>query len=278
MRWQDVLAVPPRAEPIHIEEARRHLRLTEDDPRDEDALIEAWIAAAREAAEGETGRQLVLATRELRLDAFPSCRAIILPHPPLREVVSITYTDDGGNVHTMSLDDVIVDTTSEPGRIVLRSGKAWPSTNLQATDGVVIRYRAGHAVPFTATTVTSTVNALDHPFHDGDLVRLWNSGGALPAPLKERTDYFVVNVNGHTFQLSESDGGSPIAITDEGAGSHFIGLIPESIRAAMKLTLGSRFEHREDIIVGAIGSELPQAARSLLWLHKVWYSGPVGVT
>lgn len=278
MLWADVLVVPPRAEPMHLEEARQHIRLTEDDPRDEDGLIEGWIASARESAEDETGRQLVLATWELVLNGFPPCGAIVLPHPPLRQVVSITYTDADGDDTSMSLDDVIVDAASEPGRIALKHGKSWPTSRLQAQNGVVIRYKAGYAVPFTASASDDTIEAIDHWLEEGSRVRVWNTGGLLPAPLKPQTDYYVVEVDGNLLKLSATMDGEVIDIKLPGDGTHFIGVIPEGIRAAMKLTLGSRFEHREDIIVGVSAQEMPQAAKSLLWPRRVWYSGPEGVT
>src|SRR5690606_3104987 len=112
-----------------------------------------------------------------------------------------------------------------------RRGKSWPAVRLDSAGAVRIRYKAGYATPFTASTAKSTVVAFDHPYREGDRVRLWNSGGALPAPLKERTDYFVVNLNGNQFQVAESEGGAAVTITDTGAGTHFLGLIPENVRA-----------------------------------------------
>lgn len=274
LRWAARLVVPPRAEPMDVEEARKHLRMTEDDPTDENDLINAWIADARGVTEDFLGRQLVLATWEMVIDCFPGGDVIRLPYPPLRELVSITYTAEDGTSDTMAISDLVVDLVGEPGRLVLKANKSWPSTTLQAANGVAIRFKAGHAVPFSVDSGTDKLTAKDHTYSDGDRVRLWNSGGELPEGLSAQTDYFVTGVDGDDFQLSLTDGGSAVDITDAGTGLHFLGLLPEGVRSAMKLMLGSRFEHREDIVVGQSVAELPQSAQSLLWCKRVWYPGP----
>lgn len=40
--------------------------------------------------------------------------------------------------------------------------------------------------------------------------------------------------------------------------------------AALRLTLGSIYEHREDVITGTISSRLPLSAQSLLMPHVFW--------
>jgi uncharacterized phiE125 gp8 family phage protein len=45
--------------------------------------------------------------------------------------------------------------------------------------------------------------------------------------------------------------------------------VPEDIRAAILLTVGHLYEHREDVIVGASVNELPQGALDLLWSYRI---------
>ncbi len=45
--------------------------------------------------------------------------------------------------------------------------------------------------------------------------------------------------------------------------------IPEQIRAAIRLTLGHLYEHRETVLVGVTASELPQGAEALLWAYRI---------
>ncbi len=63
------LFTPPTAEPVSLEEAKRHLRV---DGNDEDVDILGLITAAREQAERHTRRQLLTATWDLKLDRFPA--------------------------------------------------------------------------------------------------------------------------------------------------------------------------------------------------------------
>jgi len=45
--------------------------------------------------------------------------------------------------------------------------------------------------------------------------------------------------------------------------------VPEDIKAAITLTIGHLYEHREDVIVGTIANTLPEGALALLWPHRI---------
>lgn len=47
--------------------------------------------------------------------------------------------------------------------------------------------------------------------------------------------------------------------------------IPEPVRAAILLTLGHLYEHREDVVVGPSANELPRGAEALLFPYRVFY-------
>lgn len=151
----------PSVEPVSLEQAKAHLRV---DTTDQDDLIESLISAARERIEDETGRALITQTLEIALDYFvepPDLRwvtypyltpakAILLPRPPLQSLKRITYIDGDGNEVLLHdevgsptlISDLVVDTYSEPGRLVPASGGNWPSVQDRA-NAVVIRYTAG---------------------------------------------------------------------------------------------------------------------------------------
>ncbi|MCA8984513.1 MAG: head-tail connector protein [Planctomycetaceae bacterium] len=129
----------PTEESLSLAEAKAHLRVDVDD---EDALIGSLITAARLTVERQCWRQVAQATLRFTLDAFPACSVIYLPRPPLVSVESIQYEDLAGETRTLDAGDYFVDDTSEPGRISLKSGYAWPETNLQP-GCVVIDYVAG---------------------------------------------------------------------------------------------------------------------------------------
>ena len=44
--------------------------------------------------------------------------------------------------------------------------------------------------------------------------------------------------------------------------------VPDDIRAALLLLIGHWYANRESVVTGTIATELPQSARSLLWMHR----------
>lgn len=48
-----------------------------------------------------------------------------------------------------------------------------------------------------------------------------------------------------------------------------VGEVPEDIKAAIKLTLGTLYEHRETVIIGQTAVQLPWAAEQLLRFHRI---------
>lgn len=133
--------VAPTEEPLSLPEIKLHLRI---DSTDEDLLLNSYAVAARIYAEMFARRAFVVQTLELALDGWPSCDHIVLPRPPLQSVTSVKYVDSDGNTQTMASGDYIVDTASEPGRVLLGYGKSWPSATLQPGPAIKVRYVAGY--------------------------------------------------------------------------------------------------------------------------------------
>lgn len=252
----------PRCEPINLSEAKIHLRLAISEATaaaytTEDLQLRSIISAARVAAETETWKSIVYQGLDLYLDEWPLIDQIELPMPPLRKVESIQYTDVDGEVRTFT--DYTVDTVSEPGRIVLNDGVTWPSEDLRPNNPIRIRYWAGAVVPFTATASTNTINAPDHPFSDGDKVRLSFSGELLPTGLAVGTDYYVRDVTASTFKLSLTSGGTAFDFTGDGNGNLFIGERPANIIIGMLLLITDLYENRNDTTVATV-TNIPRAA------------------
>lgn len=262
------LYTAPAAEPLHLTEAKLHLRLAVDAAAavaytTEDGLLSAYIAASRQVSETETWKAQVLQVWDLYLDEWPGSDEIKLPTPPLRLVEFIKHTASDGTVATMAATDYEVDPFSTPGRIVLGYGKSWPVAELAPMNPIQIRFRAGYAVPFTVAAPTDLITAPNHPHTDGDKVRLTVSGGSLPTGLSLGTDYFVRDESGDTLKLSATAGGAAIDLTTAGSGAMFIGEIPAATLAGMKLVLSGLYEERGEYVVGATVSALPRAASSL---------------
>jgi len=258
------VTVNPFAEPVSRAEMKIHLRV---DTTADDELVDVLISAAREWSENFQNRSYVAQTFELKMDYFPD--VIELPRSPLISVSSIQYVDADGDTQTFDASSYRVDSDSEPARITPAYDDSWPDVRA-VTGAVTVTFVAGYADKFTVTTSTNTCTALGSTFTDGDLVRLHNSGGALPVGLSAYTDYYIISVSGNTFQLSTASGGSAVDITEAGVGTDFVGLIPSAIVSALKLLCGHLYENRETVLVGVSANELPMGIKSLLSMDKVF--------
>lgn len=143
------LVTPPACEPVSLAQFKTHARISRDD---EDATIRGYIMAARQYAESRQRRQLITATWRLTIDSFYPCgesrslfetAAIKIPLPPLASVTSITYVDEDGATQTLDSSLYLVDTQSEPGRIVPAFNQVWPYTREQI-NAVAITFVAGY--------------------------------------------------------------------------------------------------------------------------------------
>jgi len=133
----------PATEPLSLADAKAQCRLFSTD---EDALVASWIVAARRKVEQDTSRVASVAqTWDLFLDAFPSERQpIVVPWPPLVSVTGVYATDASGVETTLLPANYLVDTASEPGRLGLTGGGAWPS-DLRIFQPGRVRFVAGYA-------------------------------------------------------------------------------------------------------------------------------------
>ena len=149
------LITPPAAEPVSLAEAKLHLRVDFDD---DDALIQALISAARQAAEMLIQRQLVTARWRMVLDSFPGPslmgvpagqtftlpgHAILIPKSPLQSMVEIRYLDMAGVSQVMPSAHYTVDKACEPARITPVFGQIWPVA-LPQIGAVSVTFDAGY--------------------------------------------------------------------------------------------------------------------------------------
>lgn len=149
------------AEPVTLAEAKLHLRI---DTPDDDTLITALIAAAREFAENSTRRAIVKSRFRLGLDRFPRLRPgtrlwdggcfsasvsyregleIHLPMSPCLAVETISYIATDGSSKNLAPSDYKLDAVSEPARIGPAFGKTWPATRAEIS-AVEVIFTAGY--------------------------------------------------------------------------------------------------------------------------------------
>lgn len=133
------IVAPPAAEPITLDEAKGHLRVTLADDDDE---ISEWITAAREFLEEELGIVLIETQFDLFLDRPPT-RVLELPRWPLVRVDSVTYLDAAGVSQVWDAAQWEYDATRQPGRLYPAYGQVWPVTRVHP-QAVTIRLTAGY--------------------------------------------------------------------------------------------------------------------------------------
>lgn len=138
MPWR--ITAEPTQEPVTVSDAAAFARVS--DPQDY-AQIAAMITSARKELEFRLNRQLVTATYELYLDAFPGLTGKIrLPHPPLASVSSIKYYDTDSVLQTLSAEEYDVNTIDEPGQVYPAYDCYWPTSRGHPLD-VVITFVTG---------------------------------------------------------------------------------------------------------------------------------------
>lgn len=143
------LITAPLSEPIDLESAKLHLRVTADD---QDPLIQNHIVAAREAVENFTNRALITQVWERTWDEFPTTfgSTLMLDKGKLLQVDLLTYVD----VTLKTLHNVIVSpnitgsiqedrTNDEGGRVLPASGESWPGTD-DVINAVTLQFQVGY--------------------------------------------------------------------------------------------------------------------------------------
>lgn len=147
-------------EPVSVAEFKAHARI---DGNEEDDVIAAYLASARQHCEAYLNRNLTGGANTLRLsmdsfydERYTHCGTIYLPNPPLvsSTSVSVTYASSAGSTGTAVGSSVYtVDTDSEPARLAPAYGETWPSP-IRQLNAVTVTYSAGYS---TASAVPQGV-------------------------------------------------------------------------------------------------------------------------
>lgn len=118
--WYPPKVVIPPTEPITTADVKRQCNVMHDD---DDALIEAYISAARDYVEKYTGTALAEQTVEMKCDSFADfCR---LPIAPVSDV-DIVYIDTAGASQTVQDSDFELRADGLEVSVVPAYGKQWP--------------------------------------------------------------------------------------------------------------------------------------------------------
>ncbi len=143
---EDVLLVAPLLEPLDIEEVKKQRRFSATTL---DTRFDVWVSSARQQFEEESGLQLITATRQCLLDAFPIQPLITVSRAPVQAIVSVEYLDASGDLQTMSDADFEVfpptptkGVYASPGGVHLVGSASWP-TSADRAGAVRVTYTCG---------------------------------------------------------------------------------------------------------------------------------------
>jgi uncharacterized phiE125 gp8 family phage protein len=152
------IVTAPTIEPVTLADAKLFLKV--DETADND-LITSLIKAARQACEAYTSRALTAQTWKVFFDRWPGVEVpltegitvgadlssvaaeVFIPKPPLVSITHVKTYDDSDVATTWSSSNYFVDTATEPGRIVPRTGTSFPTTTRTA-NGIEIQFIAGY--------------------------------------------------------------------------------------------------------------------------------------
>jgi len=267
----------PARRPVSVEQVKAHSRIS---GTTDDAYIGLLIDAAVDHCQELQARAYITQTVTLTLHGFPTTSYIDLPRAPLQSVSSVTYTPLGESSVVLSSAAYVVDTSTEPGRIVLADGYDWPTDELSEANGLVIVYLAGYGTRNATATITiaspGVVTWSAHGLLNGDPVVLTTTG-ALPTGLTAGTTYYVSSKTADTFQLAATSGGSAINTSGTQSGTHTATAdgrptsMPQTTIHALKLLVGHWYENREAIGDQSSGNMLvvPMAFQQLLAGNRV---------
>jgi uncharacterized phiE125 gp8 family phage protein len=134
-----ILTAPPAAEPVSLDEAKAHLRLTAGE---EDTLISTLITVARRVVEARTGLSLMAQGWTCFLDQWPEDGVIELPIAPVAEVEELAVFSEEDAKAEIDPSHYAVDFAARPVRLMLRGSRQWQRPG-RALNGIAVRLRAG---------------------------------------------------------------------------------------------------------------------------------------
>ena len=190
------------ADVVSVTEIKRQLRIATSD-----STFDTMLGVVRDASisisKEYLNRSLVNRTLKLSLDTIPyqedvipdkegisvgpyitkRKRSVYFTFSPLGSVSSVITYDDSDTATTMSSSKYYVDTASEIGRVVLRTGETWPDM-LRVANALEVTYVAGYGA--AASEVPDSIRQgililAAHLFENPDLVIRGDSVSQVPA-------------------------------------------------------------------------------------------------
>ena len=139
-RFRITQVTPAKADPVSLSDAKLHCRVDENA---DNAIIAMLIKAATGVCENYMRRPIMTQEFKQYFDRWPCESYLELGRAPLVSVTSVKTYDEADVATTFSSANYYVDTATVPGRIVLRTGLAWPSWSRYANP-IEVQFKAGY--------------------------------------------------------------------------------------------------------------------------------------
>jgi uncharacterized phiE125 gp8 family phage protein len=154
------LVTAPATEPVTVAEAKAHARI---ETSADDALLGAYITAARQLLEKTTGLALISQTWKLVLDTWPGLGRdewwdgvrempenalaggnVEIRKAPFLAVTSVVTLDEADAPTTWAASNYYVTKRHGFGHIVKKAGAVWPILTIRSDGAIVITFTAGY--------------------------------------------------------------------------------------------------------------------------------------
>jgi hypothetical protein len=283
------LIAPPLQEPISLALAKLHLRINASWTA-EDTLISAFITAARQYAEKYMNRSFFPQTWELALDHFPWANwfsgttilaevrenwpfwsayldvlAIKLPYPRALAVNSVVYLDSTSTPQTLSASTYALDVDSMPARLYPLYNMSWPTQQAVLPGSVKVNFTAGS---FCTPQVDSLLVPTSGPFtvslsQGANYLGMASLLDQSAEPVSFAATAVLTNgvITGYTLTVPSGYAAQYITAT------YYVPQIPQTMIAAMLLTIGHLYKNREATVETAM-QNLPYGVEMLLNTEK----------
>jgi uncharacterized phiE125 gp8 family phage protein len=147
LTWRSRRTVEPADVPVSLTYISQQVLRVANGSVDDDHVL-ALIKAATEEAEDYTQRALMPQTWELVSSGFPeSNRGIVLPRPPLIDIVSFAYYDSAGDLQSLAVSPAAYRLVAS-GKVTKAElwpleNESWPATQTRP-DAVTVTFEAGY--------------------------------------------------------------------------------------------------------------------------------------
>lgn len=252
----------PYCEPVTLAQAKAQC-VVDAAFVDDDALIAALIAGARQYLEKRMNRAIFSRGMQLFLDHFPypiydgtvnpndrhclygyfwHALAIRLPMPLCQDVESIQYIDLSGEITAFDPSLWFVDVNSQPARIVPQPGVYWPYTQSWLPNSVTIAYTAGSYDNEVEDSLTVSAGAIS----------LSQAAAMAAGTILQTSAITLVDASGNpvVFTVPNPQQPGSLAVNPSYNGqiltaTYYCGMAPQTVCQAMLLLISYWYNHRD---------------------------------